>query len=396
MSAVFAYQELEKPMHREATAPEHRLRGANDEDLASIVEAFNCAQQGKMSGNDDDTNIFANPNKKDVVRLQIKAKKHQEQHGWMPQKQADNIVAGWKQHAKKQRECPDARSENAGKVVLSFFDTSGSWSQPWVDAGYEVYRFDIQDDPIAGDVTRFSVQFFDELFDQFNGMEIYAILAACPCTDFSSSGARHWAAKDMDGRTISSVELVHQTLRSIEFFRPAIWAIENPVGRIQKLGGLPQWRLSFDPYHLGESYTKKTLIWGRFNADLPIAPVYPKDGSKMHTQYGGKSMATKNARSETPEGFSYGFFIANNAYDHPALALCFTYDRLNSDLLKEALSEGCSVSEIHDAIQDYYYMDGDDEAAHQEIEAMIAQKRTKKGVCSASKSKEWVQGALAF
>jgi hypothetical protein len=108
-----------------------------------------------------------------------------------------------------------------------------------------------------------------------------------------------------------------------------VWALENPVGRIEKLGGLPPWRLSFDPNHIGDPYTKKTLLWGRFNADLPIAPVEPTEGSKMHSQYGGKSLATKNARSVTPEGFAYAFFMANNAYDHPAMTISNKYDRLD-------------------------------------------------------------------
>ena len=93
-------------------------------------------------------------------------------------------------------------------------------------------------------------------------MEIHAILAACPCTDFAVSGARHFAAKDADGRTVSSVKLVHQTLRTIEYFKPAVWAIENPVGRIEKLGGLPPWRLSFDPNHIGsDAYRMSVDVW---------------------------------------------------------------------------------------------------------------------------------------
>lgn len=79
------------------------------------------------------------------------------------------------------------------------------------------------------------------------GQDIYAVLAACPCTDFAVSGARHFATKDQDGRTIESIKLVHQTLRTIEFFKPAIWAIGNPVGRIENLGGLPR---SSSPIHL--------------------------------------------------------------------------------------------------------------------------------------------------
>lgn len=151
---------------------------------------------------------------------------------------------------------------------LSLFDLSGEWARPWEEAGYQVYRFDIQDDPEVGDVNGFSTSFFIDCFADFEGMDIYAVLAACPCTDFSSSGNQWWGAKDADGRTVSSVNLVHQTLRVIEYFKPAVWAVENPVSRIERLGGQPPWRLAFDPYQLGDPYTKKTLIWGRVNADL--------------------------------------------------------------------------------------------------------------------------------
>lgn len=39
--------------------------------------------------------------------------------------------------------------------------------------------------------------------------------------------------------------------------------------------------------------------------------IYPSQGSKMHRLYGGKSEATKTARSETPLGFSKAFFECN-------------------------------------------------------------------------------------
>ena len=165
---------------------------------------------------------------------------------------------------------------------------------------------------------------------------------------------------------------MYQTLRTIEFFKPNIWAIENPVGRIASLTGLSPWRLSFDPFHFGDTYTKKTLLWGRFNADLPIAPVEPIEGSKMHKLYGGKSLATKNARSVTPVGFAYSFFMANNAHDHKLMAFSNKYDRLDRNLLKLALNSGVSEYEISSAIDDAYY-DYDDLAAIDSInELMLA------------------------
>ncbi len=125
---------------------------------------------------------------------------------------------------------------------------------------------------------------------------------------------------------------MYQTLRTIEFFKPNIWAIENPVS-ICELNRVVSGVCWFDPFHFGDTYTKKTLLWGRFNADLPIAPVEPMR-MKMHKLYGGKSLATKNARSVTPVGFAYSFFMANNAHDHKLMAFSNKYDRLDRNLLK--------------------------------------------------------------
>ena len=101
---------------------------------------------------------------------------------------------------------------------------------------------------------------------------------------------------------------------------------------------------------------------GRFNADLPIAPVEPVEGSKMHRMYGGSSLATKNARSVTPAGFAYAFFMANNAGDHPVMALTNKYDRLCPRLIKSALEAGLEAAHISALVDDDYY-DMDDNAA---------------------------------
>ena len=354
------------------TAPEHVI-GIGEQELELLVDSFKAYMDELKSGSHDITNVFAKPDKSDVVRLNGKVKQYVADHGWMAPDEAQSVVASWAAHADSQYKTQ--RTANSERVVLSLFDLSGKWAEPWARAGYQVYTFDIQDDwwyedpqtgemLRAGDVHNFSHDFFNEMFGYFEGADVYAILAACPCTDFAVSGARHFAAKDVDGRTVASVNLVQQTLAVIEYFKPAIWAIENPVGRIEKLGNLPPWRLSFDPYHFGEDYTKRTLLWGRFNADLPIAPCEPTEGSKMHKKYGGKSMATKNARSVTPEGFSYAFFMANNAHDHPALELTGVYDRLDANLITAALDNGVSAEEIHESVMDFYYQDYDDEAGN--------------------------------
>jgi hypothetical protein len=328
--------------------------GVSDSDFQQIASEFTAAILA-----DSSHRLFCPPRSDEVVRLARKARRFASTKGWLSPDLATSVVEQWKASAWAQ----GASQCNAGKVVLSLFDHTGNWSRPWEEAGYHVVRFDIQDNPEIGDVSEFCAGFFNDLFADFSGTNVFAILAACPCTEFAVSGARHFAAKDADGRTASAVQLVHQTLRTIEYFRPPVWAIENPVGRIQRLTGLPQWRLSFDPYHFGDPYTKKTLIWGRFNADLPVAPVIPSEGSKMHRRFGGKSTSTKNARSVTPEGFAYGFFKANNALDNPQIALSGEFDRIDPKVFASALNVGVDASEIVDAISDHYYMDLDDDAA---------------------------------
>lgn len=367
--------------HENATAPEHVKveTGATVEELKQIAKEWREHIDG--GGDADITHVFDAPAKGEIINLEKKAgitaanvggkRVYHRDAGWMTVEEAKAEIAKWKENARAQYDDPKSRSANSDKVVLSLFDLSGEWSKPWEEAGYQVYRFDIQDDPVVGDVNNFSTEFFNDWFGDFEGQDIYAILAATPCTDFASSGARHFAAKDKDGRTVSSVRLVKQTLAAIEYFKPAVWALENPVGRIEDLTGLPPWRLSFDPNHLGDTYTKKTLIWGRFNADLPVAPVDPVEGSKMHTQYGGKSQATKNARSVTPEGFAYGFFHANNAIDHPAMALANKFDRLDRGLIEKAIDAGVTPDEIESAVEDFYYMELDDDAANDAIRALL-------------------------
>lgn len=191
---------------------------------------------------------------------------------------------------------------NSAKCILSLFDFTGGWSQPYEDAGYHVVRVDIKrgDDVLAINPS------------WLRRYEYHGILVALPCTDFAVSGARWFAAKDADGRTEASLRLLDHTLRIIAAVDPVWWCLENPVGRLARLRpDLGKPRMYFQPCDYGDPYTKKTGLWGQFNADLVKTPVEPTEGSKMWANYGGKSERTKAARSETPAGFARAFFAAN-------------------------------------------------------------------------------------
>jgi hypothetical protein len=85
--------------------------------------------------------------------------------------------------------------------------------------------------------------------------------------------------------------------------------LENPIGRLNRWLGKPV--MYFNPCDYGDTYTKRTALWGEFNSDLPFNKVFPSEGSKLHLKYGGKSERTKMLRSITPDGFATAFFLAN-------------------------------------------------------------------------------------
>lgn len=184
-------------------------------------------------------------------------------------------------------------TDNSGKIILDLCGGTGSWSRPYREAGYDVRLITLPD----YDVLTYEPP-----------ENVYGILAAPPCTDFASSGARWFAEKDRDGRTLESMGVLIAVLEIIARSQPVFWALENPIGRIRKWMHTPT--LTFDPCDYGDPYTKRTHLWGRFNIPEKT-PVEPTEGSKMWRCYGGKSERTKMIRSITPPGFAQAFFKAN-------------------------------------------------------------------------------------
>jgi hypothetical protein len=212
------------------------------------------------------------------------------------------------------------------KLILSLCDFSGRWSQPYRDAGYDVMQIDLK----LGKDAR--------LLKKLD-RKVHGILAAPVCTEFSAAGARHWAAKEAAGNQglLDGLALVDACLRVVSVHNPEWWVMENPVGRLQDwignhrctfqpneyagyLGDEETGNLIVDPDDpaknfmerrwMEDAYTKRTCLWGKFNIPKkdPRPAIY---GSKMWSQYGGKSDRTKEMRSMTPRGFSIAFKEAN-------------------------------------------------------------------------------------
>lgn len=222
------------------------------------------------------------------------------------------------------------------RTILSFCDYTGNWSRPYADAGYDVRCIDLKNG--GGDVRLF----------EHVGHPVHGILAAPPCTAFAGSGAQYWLAKDASGETIEGLSIVDACLRAVAIYRPAWWALENPVGRLRRWLGPPRlmfhpWEYARDsfayecgcgysfPENLGkygcpncegdhtaelvnpDAYTKKTLLWGSFTEPTrrPSEPVRVCSQGSWVQRLGGKSERTKELRSATPMGFARAFFEAN-------------------------------------------------------------------------------------
>lgn len=201
-------------------------------------------------------------------------------------------------------------------VILDLCGGTGAWSAPYREAGYQTVIVDpLAPRELDGMAFRGSLEGFiwSNAYRCYG--EIRGVLAAPPCDHFSGSGAQYWPAKDADGRTAEAIKVARQCLEIITLVEPTWWALENPVGRMRRL--VPEVgpvRLQFDPCDYGDAYTKRTQLFGNFNAGLPLNRVEPvrsnSQGSWLQS-LGGKGAKTKRLRSATPPGFARAFMEAN-------------------------------------------------------------------------------------
>ncbi len=193
--------------------------------------------------------------------------------------------------------------DNKDKIILSLCSGTGSWEKPYVEAGYDVRSITLPEH----DVRLYQPP-----------KNVYGILAAPPCTHFSSSGARWWKDKG-DAALLEGLSVVDACIRIICRCYPVFWCLENPVGRLRDYLGSPV--MYFEPWDYGDPYTKKTCLWGKFNTpaknpykitvDFNEGHNDPKKRfpSKMHLLPPSADRAT--LRSITPPGFASAFYLSN-------------------------------------------------------------------------------------
>jgi hypothetical protein len=130
------------------------------------------------------------------------------------------------------------------KTILHLCADIGSDSKPYKDAGYNVIL-------IGKDIG----------VENYNPPKgVYGVIANPVCTEFSIARGYHKV-----GNLEQGMFLVKHCQRIIKACQPHFWVIENPAtGKLKDLLGRPDF--TYEPWEFGSPYTKKTALWGNFNA----------------------------------------------------------------------------------------------------------------------------------
>jgi hypothetical protein len=137
--------------------------------------------------------------------------------------------------------------DDRDKIILHLCADVGSDSKPYRDAGYNVLRIG----------KKYGVENFHP------SVPIYGIIANPVCTEFSVAQGFH-KSKDW----VKGLFLVNECLRVIreaQYLGPLqFYVIENPAsGKLKEFLGPP--KATYEPWHYGSPWTKKTALWGQFN-----------------------------------------------------------------------------------------------------------------------------------
>jgi hypothetical protein len=175
--------------------------------------------------------------------------------------------------------------------VIDLCGGTGSWSQPYRDAGYDVL---IVDPVVNGRDAR--------LLEQERG--VCGILAAPVCTVWSYARNRY---PPTELEILHSLSLVDACIRIAWVHRQrgaAWWALENPRNKLRRYLGPA--RLEFYQWEYGDAGHKPTCVWGEF--------AVPRKHPTPRTKPSTFQTKQENARPEdaiTPPGFARAFFASN-------------------------------------------------------------------------------------
>lgn len=175
--------------------------------------------------------------------------------------------------------------------VLVGCEESGAVRDAFAALGCKVLSCDLEPTRSAGPHYR------GDIFDVIGYPWDIAVFHP-PCTNTSVSGARHFAAKWMDGRQAASVAFFMDLWRAAAHI-PCV-AFEQPVSIISSLFRKPDQIIQ--PWQFGHGETKATSLWLR--GLPPLVPTEIVDGreARVHRMPPGPNRARE--RSTTYSGIA--------------------------------------------------------------------------------------------
>jgi len=205
---------------------------------------------------------------------------------------------------------------NESKIILDLCGGTGAWSKPYKEAGYEVINVTLPE---------YDVRTFEP------PENVYGILAAPPCTQFSFARTHAKKPRNLDEGleiVLACFKIIWQCQKRISkdtTKTPPLkfWCLENPYGMLNWFLGYPTF--TFQPYEFGDGYSKKTCLWGRFNVPKKLEKFERKYNKKFDKllmselreirSIGDLVFANPKTRQElrgiTPPKFAQAFFEAN-------------------------------------------------------------------------------------
>jgi len=211
------------------------------------------------------------------------------------------------------------------KIILDLCGGTGSWSEPYKEAGYAVVLITLPEYNILkaytdGTNIHFPHSTMPETVIPFD--KIYGILAAPPCTEFS-------LAKGNSSRNFTSAMRVVEACFFIIWSARAngslqFWALENPTGFLRQFLGKPPF--TFFQWEFGGEYVKRTDLWGYYKKPKVQVKIKPQNilAGEKHTSHSKqwsnpkkpdkyKDLKLNRAaiRAITPPGFARAFMEAN-------------------------------------------------------------------------------------
>jgi len=197
------------------------------------------------------------------------------------------------------------------RIILDLCGGTGAWSKPYKDAGYDVRLVTLPD----YDVLTYEPP-----------KNVYGILAAPPCTEFSLAKNGSRRKRDFEAGLKTVIACLNIIWKCRARNKLAFWALENPTGYLRQFIGKPNY--VFYQWWFGDLGIKRTDLWGYYNEpkqkvfERPNDPYFVKQyksGKKNQFAWAAPQkpdwckghLNREELRAITPQGFAKAFYEVN-------------------------------------------------------------------------------------